>query len=522
MFKWIQQTYLNRFKFERKLDDDEWHYINTSNFRELADLLDISLENDYVNIAKYIMSLPGLLAYCGTHSLNNILTTALKFYDTEHEQIIYDLIDAKIGITAEQHPTISHAKSIISKGIALGAIDRLFDNGENVHMLYGDDTPILHFAAFAENNALEIVKILLKHSVDINQTDRSQCNVINKLIGGRNFVKGSYTPINNELLELLLSSGTNPTSVDVYGYNALHKAAENKKITKESLDILFKYYPTLAQDTGRCTNISYPALAPIEIAIRKGNEIVIQYLIDRAVQIEDIDMLATTYVIKPEIMRILCATNTMTGDIGVLLVDTARYALWHWKCKPEELLNNIKVIQILINYYKDHASWTEENAIALVDMRNNDKHTLLHLAVLAENVEAVKLLCDIGYDANVRGIHWHILCSFTCPLSLNELLTKTQIIQILVNAGSDPCEAFDNGWLYLIDDLSQDIARCPKKDGLNLEAFKTLLKTAELSHGLLDSLDEANPAHQKAAEGYFGKFAENVVEIIGSITEDSD
>ena len=529
MFKWLHQTYLNRFKFERKLYSHEWSDINSLNFYELFDLLKTSLENDHVKIVKYIMSLPGLLEYCRTNSLHHILTPAIKFYDTEHEQIINDLIDAKVGITTEQTKGImSPAQHIVYEGIALRTIDRLFANGENVHAVCSrSEYPILHFAALAENNALEVVKILMHYGANINQTDRAGCNVVHKLIHGTNYSIYTHKLINNELLEFLLSSGADPTAVDVYGCNTLHSAAKNKEITVETLDILFKHYHNLARDTGKCNETWYQeALAPIEMAVREDNAVVIQYLIDHAAPIDDAYTLAQYALDNPEITRILCVADKIQNDVHELLVDAAKSALWNSEHKTEKLLDSVKVIDILLDYCADHAPLTDEESKALVDIRNNDQLTLLHLAVLAENVEAVKLLCDMGYDANTSSRHWHILSDTIGPtghnLSLNEILIKIQIVQILLEAGADPCEAFMGGWVYLIENLSNDIALCPHKHDDNPEAFVTLLKIAKLSIEFLENLHPSWQSTQHSLEGYFGKFAESVKKIIGSITHEAD
>jgi len=109
--------------------------------------------------------------------------------------------------------------------------------------------PFLHMAVFAERNALDMIKILVKAGMDINVLDKYGRTVLHQLL-----LRGNLSDISraHRVLAGILDLGCDPWIQDMKGLTALHMLVMNE--TKEWLD---PYFSTLLSFVDYSQRTSY-------------------------------------------------------------------------------------------------------------------------------------------------------------------------------------------------------------------------------------------------------------------------
>lgn len=554
MFKWFQQTYLNRCKFERPLTHDEWRSINNMdlpqiypiitrsiieshneiskylndlcgiryvyhypyrdtkssiisaikqhNLDELQEILLAAITNygfdrsyNNPNLAKYLMSIPGLLNHRSkdenTKLYEKLLNEAWKFHGTENEQILYDMIDAKIGINSNEgrgNCGTYYWHSHISRAIENGQVKlvaKLIENGADIHMAHYHDyiiTPLIHYAAFAKSNAVEIMQMLLSCDPDIHATDANGDNILDKIINTKEYNEYGHEKsrtINNDLLEFCLSEGVDPKVRNNKGNTLLHKIALNKHVTQETLDILFRYHPNLVQEIEQMHRDDE---AQFQAAVDRLHTM--KYVVDRNTYFKilewcregtvrlisccpDLDLLEAVY------QEYLCTLDELQYPVkqthkskedGIFRFDILELGRSSIRCtvsikkydylSPMQIATkkgNIVVMTALIAHGTN-----------LDECDDGYGWGLLHSAVSSENIDAVRLIYETGkFNINARSKYGTPLdraskiIEFHDEPDLDQLELTLKMMRVLIAYGANPKYAsddyFSNIFKYLRD-----------------------------------------------------------------------
>jgi len=104
--------------------------------------------------------------------------------------------------------------------------------------------PLFHLAALAKDNAVEMMKILSRVGMDVNEFDHRRWTALQAFLGGMSDMdhhRGGTPPV--EVVTALLQLGCDPMNRDEYGQTALHLLIQNdsKHDLNPCIDILLSF-----------------------------------------------------------------------------------------------------------------------------------------------------------------------------------------------------------------------------------------------------------------------------------------
>ncbi|KFH67148.1 hypothetical protein MVEG_07671 [Podila verticillata NRRL 6337] len=368
-------------------------------------------------------------------------------------------------------------------------IDILLHEGYDPMALRVDGATPLHILVQEQPEALEAIKLLVKHGAEVNHATDKGLSVLHTLAH-------SYRPGCLEAMKLLVSLGADVKAISVHGWSVMHTFARYNSDPYDCIKYLIEHGVSVHSQTDeQCT-----VLHALARCIFKGEysreskdmlktiKLVVEHGVDvNAKTIKQWTALHYTAKDNPEPVEALAYLLEHGADVNVIGADG--WSVLH--CLVRYNKTPLEGIKLLVNAGVDVNVLKARHATAL--------HSLAkHCHDPYESFESIQVLLKAGVDVNKQGkkkwttLHF-LVYSNKKPMAPLRLLLEAGAtvhdktaddwspIHLLANSNEDPLEALKilveygadvnavgkNGWSAL-----HSVARCTPKP---LESIRFLL-----------------------------------------------
>ena len=361
---------------------------------------------------KYMLSIPGNNVDKPTHGGIPYLLWAAYKGNLEVVQHL-DELGANFDFSLESGTNILMMAAIGgNKDQSLYAY--LFDKGLDPKYVNSDGSNAMHILASAEVNDINIFEYLVAQGLDWNSVDNNGNNLFSYAARGNNL----------ELLKFCVDKGLDYKSINNKGENALLYATYSRRRASVKLDV-FKYLEELGLEVDL---VNWEGQTPLHNAIRYSDVEMIDFFVDRGVNVNQIDKNGNTALInaagapKESIEKLLSMTNFVNHknkDGHSALTMAVRRAS---KDAFDLLLQNKADASIIDNEGSNlvaHAFETyfesrKENFEAIVNTLTKKKgltgnevyangQTLAHIAIDRNSHYLLKKAIELGADLNHKN-----------------------------------------------------------------------------------------------------------------------
>ncbi|KAG0079907.1 hypothetical protein BGZ92_000847 [Podila epicladia] len=369
-------------------------------------------------------------------------------------------------------------------------IDILLHEGYDPMALRSDGATPLHILVQEQPEALEAIKLLVKHGAEVNHATDKGLSVLHTLAH-------SYRPGCLEAMKLLVSLGADVKAISVHGWSVMHTFARYNSDPYDCIKYLIEHGVSVHSQTDeQCT-----VLHALARCIFKGEysresknmlktiKLVVEHGVDvNAKTIKQWTALHYTAKDNPEPVEALAYLLEHGADVNVIGADG--WSVLH--CLVRYNKTPLEGIKLLVNAGVDVNVLKARHATALHSLAKHchDPH---------EAFESIQVLLKAGVDVNKQGkkkwttLHF-LVYSNKKPMAPLRLLLEAGAtvhdktaddwspIHLLANSNEDPLEALKilveygadvnavgkNGWSAL-----HSVARCTPKP---LESMRFLLR----------------------------------------------
>ncbi|KAK3812803.1 MAG: ankyrin repeat-containing domain protein [Benniella sp.] len=369
-------------------------------------------------------------------------------------------------------------------------IDILLHEGYNPMALRTDGATPLHILVQEQPEALESIKLLVQHGVDVNHATEKGLSVLHTLAH-------SYRPGCLEAMKLLVSFGANVKAISVHGWSVMHTFARYNAEPYECIKYLIDHGVSVHSQTdeqctvlhalarcifrGEYSRASKDMLKTIKLVVEHGVDV-------NAKTIKQWTALHYTAKDNPDPVEAMAYLLEKGADVNVIGADgwSVLHCLVRYNKSPLEGIKLLVKAGVDVNVLKaGHAT-----ALHSLAKHCQDPH---------ESYESIKVLLDAGVDVNKQGkkewttLHFLVYSNRKPMAALRLLLEAGAIVHdktadgwspthLLANSNKDPLEALKilveygadvnavgkNGWSVL-----HSVARCTPQP---LESIRFLLQ----------------------------------------------
>jgi len=449
-------------------------YINTENF----DILTYAIENNAsIEMVEYLVSLYKSLDYIVKD--NSPLKCAITKEDLPLVQLLVKN-GADVNLKDDSYVNEKPLIYAINKGND-EIIKYLIEQGAEINgppTGYGE---IPLFTAIRNGNG-DIVKFLIDHGADVNLSNKKNLSILTTAIqfGNENIVKCLID--NGADVDILTRNGLTPLTIGIKsgnenvvkyivdhgadvnkknGYNntpltlAIEKGNENvvKYLIDHGADVNMKGEIIHQEDESLTGNIIYASLVsgtvytPLELAIKKRNSVIVEYLLNHGADANTTDMKMFTPLNLSIIYNDENVAKTLIksgADINmksrswddppmILAIKKGNDAIV--KCLIENnanlnVVDDTTALAAAIKYGKEDLAKFMIDHGADINLKGRNGYTPFITAILFERETLINYLIDKGVDINMKDDHGDT------PLTNAINIGNENIVKILKDKGA--------------------------------------------------------------------------------------
>ncbi|KAJ8674914.1 hypothetical protein QAD02_010700 [Eretmocerus hayati] len=284
----------------------------------------------------------------------------------------------------------------------------------SIHTLKNDDD---------ENNTLLRIQQLVKLGANVNATSTSGRNCLHYL--GLHWSDKRNAALNKNVLDLLLAAGASPNQIDKEGRSPMMLAAI-------SCNSDYRVFVEKMIDAGTAVDKSdSQGRTSLHYAAYHGKTDVVQILLKAGASPDTVDAEGAT-ILHHACLRGDQEIVTMLLSSGALLSDVDIYG--HNALMHAVRSGNVKLVRQLIDEGMDVNYVIESDPRSNPELRSNLNRTVLHHAVVDDNVSMMEFLLENGADPNRFNDFGESIISFTLKIKPAHIHS---LLKLLLKHGAD-------------------------------------------------------------------------------------